>query len=117
VSDRVAVMYPGTIVETAPVDSLYGTPRHPYTEALLSAIPRADPDEAKARIVLPGDVPNPANPPPDCRFHPRCPDAQAICQTVIPRLEEITPGHRAACHFARELKLAGVQPPVGAGQL
>lgn len=111
VSDRVAVMYLGTIVETAPVDSLYATPRHPYTEALLSAIPRVDPDEAKQRIILPGDVPNPANPPSGCRFHPRCRYAQEICKREIPALRRITPDHQAACHFAEELRLTGVQSP------
>ena len=111
ISDRVAVMYLGALVETAPVDSLYATPRHPYTEALLSAIPKSDPDDTKTRIVLPGDVPNPANPPNGCRFHPRCRYARDVCQTERPVLREITPGHHVACHLAEELTLVGVAPP------
>lgn len=111
ISDRVAVMYLGGLVESAPVDSLYATPRHPYTEALLSAIPKSDPDDTKTRIVLPGDVPNPANPPTGCRFHPRCRYARAVCQAERPALREIAPGHHVACHLAEELKLVGVAPP------
>ncbi len=107
ISERVAVMYLGTIAELAPVEQLYGDPKHPYTEALLSAIPRRRPDEQKARIVLPGDVPNPANPPSGCTFHPRCRYAQDLCRVERPPLREITPGHFAACHFAETLELAG----------
>ena len=110
ISDRVAVMYLGSVVETAPVSALYATPRHPYTEALLSAIPRSDPDEVRERIVLTGDVPNPASPPSGCRFHPRCPYAQDVCRIERPVLQEIAPTHQVACHRAKELVLAGVRP-------
>ena len=109
ISDRVAVMYLGSIVELAPARQLYETPKHPYTEALLSAIPKSRPDEQKTRIVLPGDVPNPANPPSGCAFHPRCRYAQDICKTDRPPLIEVQPGHTAACHFANELNLIGIQ--------
>jgi peptide/nickel transport system ATP-binding protein len=108
ISDRVAVMYLGSIVEMAATDELFAKPRHPYTEALLAAVPRADPDQPKRRFVLPGDVPNPANPPPGCRFHPRCRYAKEICRRDTPALREIAPGHIAACHFAEELQLTGV---------
>jgi len=109
ISDRVAVMYLGSIVELAPARQLYEAPKHPYTEALLSAIPKSRPDEQKTRIVLPGDVPNPANPPSGCAFHPRCRYAQDICKTDRPPLIEVQPGHQAACHFANELSLIGIQ--------
>ena len=103
--DRVTVMYLGKIVETAVTDTLYDTPRHPYTIALLSAIPVPDPRVRKKRLVLKGDVPSPANPPTGCRFHPRCwlreqlgnPE---ICATVDPPLFEAAPGHFSACHFS-----------------
>ncbi|MCC6176043.1 MAG: dipeptide ABC transporter ATP-binding protein [Chloroflexi bacterium] len=108
ISDRIAVMYLGRIVELAPAEELYQRPLHPYAEALLSAIPRSHPGQKAARIVLPGDVPNPANPPTGCHFHPRCPYAQPICATEPPPLREIAPGHQAACHFAETLQLAGV---------
>ena len=107
ISDRVAVMYLGRIVELAHAEALYRDPRHPYTEALLSAIPRTHPRQRRERIVLSGDVPNPANPPTGCHFHPRCRYARKICQTDAPPLREIAPGHVAACHFAEELSLAG----------
>jgi peptide/nickel transport system ATP-binding protein len=108
ISDRVAVMYLGQIAELAPADELYRDPKHPYTEALLSAIPKVRPDEKKTRIVLPGDVPNPANPPSGCTFNPRCRYAQDVCKVERPPLREISPGHFAACHFAETLDLAGV---------
>jgi peptide/nickel transport system ATP-binding protein len=108
ISDRVAVMYLGKIVELAPAEELYANPLHPYTEALLSAVPRTDPDHVKQRIILPGDVPNPANPPAGCKFHPRCRYAQPICSQEEPALTEITPDHLAACHFAGELELVGI---------
>jgi peptide/nickel transport system ATP-binding protein len=108
VSDRVAVMYVGRIVEVADTTRLFATPRHPYTEALLSAVPKPDPRLRTQRIVLEGDVADPANPPPGCYFHPRCAYAVERCRTETPRLEVIAPGHVAACHRARELDLRGV---------
>jgi oligopeptide/dipeptide ABC transporter ATP-binding protein len=104
VSDRVAVMYLGKVVEVAPADELYARPRHPYTGALLSAVPVPDPDvaDARARVVLSGDPPSPIDPPGGCRFHPRCPKAQPICAVeeppLIPRQGD-APSHTAACHF------------------
>jgi peptide/nickel transport system ATP-binding protein len=109
ISDRVAVMYLGRIVEMASSEALYASPKHPYTEALLSAVPAAAPNSKRQRIVLQGDVPNPASPPSGCAFHPRCRYAQQICQTTTPELREVAPGQVAACHFADTLSLAGVQ--------
>jgi oligopeptide/dipeptide ABC transporter ATP-binding protein len=108
ISDRVAVMYLGKIVELAESDELYRAPKHPYTEALLSAIPKSSPRQHKQRIVLPGDVPNPASPPPGCAFHTRCRYAEEICKIETPPLRETQHGHLAACHFAETLELAGV---------
>jgi oligopeptide/dipeptide ABC transporter ATP-binding protein len=107
ISDRVAVMYLGRIVELANAEVLYRDPRHPYTEALLSAIPASHPKLKRERIVLSGDVPNPANPPSGCHFHPRCRYARDICRTEAPPLRQVDPGHVAACHFAEELNLVG----------
>jgi peptide/nickel transport system ATP-binding protein len=107
-ADRVAVMYVGKLVETAPTDELYHNPKHPYTEALLSAIPKPDPRRRSQRIVLEGEVADPANPPTGCYFHPRCRYAKDRCKIEAPALREISPGHQAACHFAEELDLKGV---------
>jgi len=98
VSDRVVVMYLGKIMEFAGAKALYRTPRHPYTNALLSAVPMPEPKKKKERIILQGDVPSPINPPSGCPFHPRCPYRQADCITAIPEYREIQPGHRIACH-------------------
>jgi oligopeptide/dipeptide ABC transporter ATP-binding protein len=108
ISDRVAVMYLGNIVELAAAEALYAGPRHPYTEALLSAVPSADPDLKVQRILLPGDVPSPSKPPPGCKFHPRCKYANAPCSTEIPAWREVSPDHWVACHRADEIKLAGI---------
>jgi oligopeptide transport system ATP-binding protein len=99
ISDRVAVMYLGKIVEMTDRKSLYENPQHPYTKALLSAVPIPDPvvEAAREHVVLGGEVPSPLNPPAGCVFHPRCPIAVAECRTVVPELRELRPGHQAAC--------------------
>src|ERR1051325_3372934 len=104
IADQVAVMYLGRIVELAPAAALYQAPRHPYTRSLLSAIPVPNPNAARQRIVLPGDVPSPVAPPPGCPFHPRCPHPKKNerCRVEAPRLRELAPAHFAACHFAEE---------------
>ena len=104
IADQVAVMYLGKIVERAPAAVLYAAPRHPYTTSLLSAVPVPDPNAQRQRIVLSGDVPSPASPPPGCPFHPRCPHPKRNerCRTEPPALREVAPGQLAACHFAEE---------------
>jgi len=104
IADHVAVMYLGKIVERAPAAALYARPRHPYTTSLLSAVPVPDPKAQRERIVLAGDVPSPAHPPPGCPFHPRCPHPRKNdhCRTDPPPLREIGPGQLVACHFAEE---------------
>ena len=107
VSDRVAVMYLGRLVEVAPTADLFYQPLHPYTEALMSAIPALDPDEVMKPVILEGEIPSPANPPSGCPFHPRCPYAQEVCKQEMPALKEHKPGRFAACHFADQLSLKG----------
>jgi len=108
IADRVAVMYVGKLVEMATTDEIYPAPLHPYTEALMSAVPRADPRATKQRIVLEGEVADPSNPPSGCYFHPRCRYAKDICSQEAPHLREIEPGHYVSCHRAEELSLTGV---------
>ena len=108
ISDRVAVMYVGKIVEMAETEDLFIHPQHPYTEALMSAVPKADPHYRSRRIVLEGEVADPANPPSGCYFHPRCRYAVDICKTQAPFLRELRPDHFVSCHRAQELKLVGV---------
>ena len=108
ICDYIAVMYVGKMVEMAPADEVLSNPKHPYTEALVSAVPPADPDIKVDRIILQGDVPSPSNPPPGCNFHPRCRFAKDICKKEVPPLVEVGAGHVAACHFAEELELQGV---------
>jgi oligopeptide/dipeptide ABC transporter ATP-binding protein len=100
ICDRIAVMYLGKIVELASFRDLYSNPRHPYTQALLSAVPTTDAGTQKKRVILQGDVPNPIAPPPGCRFHPRCQRSLSTCSEGEPRLAEVAPGHHVACHEA-----------------
>jgi peptide/nickel transport system ATP-binding protein len=109
ISSRVAVMYVGRMVEVAETTELFSRPRHPYTAALLSAVPEPDPRLRSQRIVLQGEVANPAAPPGGCYFHPRCPHAIQVCRTQAPVWQELSPGHFVGCHRAGELQLAGVE--------
>ena len=108
ISNRVAVMYVGKTVEMAKTKELFLNPKHPYTEAFLSAVPKPDPHLRMKRIILPGEVASPANPPSGCYFHPRCKYAKELCRKESPKLEEISPGHYVSCHFAKELSLQGI---------
>jgi len=114
ISDRVAVMYVGKMVELAATEELFEHPQHPYTEALLSAVPKPDPRSRNkgARIRLAGEVADPASPPSGCYFHPRCRYAKDRCKTEEPKLRDVGSGHLAACHFAEELTLRGVAPDI-----
>ncbi|MCB0085041.1 MAG: ABC transporter ATP-binding protein, partial [Caldilineaceae bacterium] len=111
ICDRVVVMYVGKVVEIAETDEIFHNPQHPYTEALLSAVPKPDPRQRRRRqrIVLEGDVADPANPPTGCYFHPRCRYSDGTrCTTELPQLREIQPGHTVRCHYADQLNLVGV---------
>jgi oligopeptide/dipeptide ABC transporter ATP-binding protein len=101
ISRRVMVMYLGLVVELADAKTIVSSPKHPYTQALISAVPVVDPASKRQRIVLPGDVPSPIDPPPGCPFHPRCPIAEPRCREEKPSLRELAPGHTAACHLAK----------------
>ena len=107
ISDKVGVMYLGKMVEYAETEALFSSPRHPYTEALMSAVPVADPEIKMDRIPLAGEIPNPANPPSGCYFHTRCRYCQEKCKECAPEYREVGPGHFVACHFAEELQLRG----------
>jgi len=108
ISDRVAVMYVGKIVELASVDQLFHSPAHPYTEALLSAVPNPDPRRKKKRVLLSGEVADPGDTPSGCAFHPRCPYAEDQCKEEVPELREIAPGHAVRCHLSDVLQLEGM---------
>jgi oligopeptide/dipeptide ABC transporter ATP-binding protein len=104
-ADRVAVLYLGRVVESAPAPALFAAPQHPYTVSLLSAVPRPEPGSGRRRIVLAGELPSPADPPGGCPFHPRCPIARPRCASEVPPLAAVSSGHLAACHYAGELRL------------
>jgi peptide/nickel transport system ATP-binding protein len=108
ICDRVAVMYVGKIVEMADTLELYAAPKHPYTAALMSAVPVADPRIKTGSVELKGEVPSPANPPSGCYFHPRCEFVKDECRARAPEFREISPNHFVACHRADELRLAGI---------
>jgi peptide/nickel transport system ATP-binding protein len=113
ISDRVAIMYVGQIVELADEETLFAAPRHPYTEALLSAVPKPDPHFKAQKIVLRGEVADPANPPSGCYFHPRCNYAEDICRETCPELVDVAPPgsdpHLVRCHFSETLALVGIK--------
>lgn len=106
ICDTVGVMYLGSLVEYADTDALFQEPLHPYTQALLSAIPMPDPDHQMNRIVLQGSIPSPASPPSGCKFHTRCPKRMDICPRVVPALTEVSPGHLCACHLYEAVRKA-----------
>jgi len=108
ISDRVAVMYVGKVAEIANAEELYSNPMHPYTEALLSAVPKPDPLYKSDRILMQGDVADPSNPPSGCYFHPRCKYVQDVCKQKTPDFRELKPDHFVACHRAEELTLDGI---------
>ncbi len=108
ICDRVVVMYVGKIVEMSTTEELYRAPKHPYTAALMAAVPVADPRIHSGNVELQGEVPSPANPPSGCYFHPRCAYAVEVCRAQLPAFNEITPGHFVACHRANELRLPGI---------
>ncbi len=113
-SDRVAVMYLGQVVELAPVEALFDDPLHPYTQALLASAPSPRPGARHARVLLEGDIPSPTRPPPGCRFHTRCPHARALCRETRPALDDVAGGRQIACHLWREVAGAGagaIAPP------
>jgi oligopeptide/dipeptide ABC transporter ATP-binding protein len=119
ISDRIGVMYLGSLVEESDADSLYAEPLHPYTKALLSAIPVPDPvvEDSREQILLSGDLPSPANPPTGCRFHTRCPWRQEmLCDTERPQLREVGDGHRVACHYAEDILAGRVSPRAEAAE-
>ncbi len=103
ICDHVAVMYLGSLVESAPTRKLFANPSHPYTKALLSAIPSLDPDDSGKAQKLEGEIPSPVNPPPGCKFHTRCPVAEDRCRTEVPEWRELSDGHSVACHFAEKV--------------
>ena len=113
ISDRIAIMYVGQIVELADEETLFATPKHPYTEALLSAVPKPDPTYEKRKILLQGEVADPANPPSGCYFHPRCPYAEDVCREESPELVNVAPAdsdpHLVRCHFSDRLNLIGIE--------
>jgi peptide/nickel transport system ATP-binding protein len=108
ISNQVAVMYVGRLVEVAKTDELYSAPKHPYSEALMAAMPKPDPRRLNHPNQLPGEVASPFNPPSGCYFHPRCRYVKAICKTEPPALEEVLPDHLVRCHFSHELSLRGM---------